>query len=135
VLDGEIVAINQEGSVDFDNLQSRWLIKDPIKAAQQDASNPTAFYAFDLIRLSDESVAGRSLLERKALLHKHFVVSDCLKTVAHFNDGITLYESCREQRFEGIVAKRTKSTYKPGIRSKDWIKIKFTQQDIFAIVG
>jgi bifunctional non-homologous end joining protein LigD len=57
VLDGEIIAFNEEGSVDFDNLQSRWMIKDPIKAAQQDQYNPTAFYAFDLIRLNDESIA------------------------------------------------------------------------------
>jgi ATP-dependent DNA ligase len=38
-------------------------------------------------------------------------------------------------KFEGIVAKRAASTYKPGIRSKDWIKIKFTQKEIFGIVG
>jgi bifunctional non-homologous end joining protein LigD len=135
VLDGETIAFSENGTVDFENLQNRWLISDPVRAAEQNLLNPTAFYGFDILRFNGASVIQENMLQRKSLLHKHFQESELAKLVAHFEDGMTLYESCRMHQFEGIVAKRADSLYKPGIRSKDWIKIKFTAKDIFAIVG
>jgi bifunctional non-homologous end joining protein LigD len=40
-----------------------------------------------------------------------------------------------EQRLEGIVAKRANSGYQTGVRSRDWIKVKFTQTGNFVVVG
>jgi bifunctional non-homologous end joining protein LigD len=61
--------------------------------------------------------------------------SKALKLVSTFDDGLALFGACREQQLEGIVAKKQHSFYRSGERSKDWIKIKFTQTEQFVIVG
>ena len=35
-----------------------------------------------------------------------------------------MYRAALELSLEGIVAKRLASTYQPGVRSRDWLKIK-----------
>ena len=51
-------------------------------------------------------------------------------------DGRPLFELCRTQRLEGVVAKRAASPYRQGPkRSDDWIKIKSERDDEFVVVG
>jgi DNA repair protein RadC len=51
------------------------------------------------------------------------------------NRGIDLYCLAREKGLEGIIAKRKTSTYRPGKRSPDWLKIKARSQQEFVVCG
>ena len=52
-----------------------------------------------------------------------------------YDDGVTLFESTRAAGLEGVVAKRTDTPYRPGVRSSTWIKIKHNTVDEFVIGG
>jgi bifunctional non-homologous end joining protein LigD len=56
------------------------------------------------------------VLESLALNDRHCMTPDT------FEDGPALYQAVCEQGLEGMVAKRSASTYRPGQRG--WIKIK-----------
>ncbi len=51
------------------------------------------------------------------------------------DDGIALYAAALETGFEGVVAKRKTSVYRPGQRSPDWLKVKRTSSAEFVIGG
>ena len=51
------------------------------------------------------------------------------------NRGIDLYRLAKEKGLEGIIAKRKTSTYRPGKRSPDWLKIKARPQQEFVVCG
>jgi bifunctional non-homologous end joining protein LigD len=39
-------------------------------------------------------------------------------------DAVELFRACDQLGLEGIVVKRGRSTYRPGVRSNDWRKVK-----------
>ncbi|HSL70693.1 MAG TPA: hypothetical protein VK864_10660, partial [Longimicrobiales bacterium] len=41
----------------------------------------------------------------------------------------------QEQGWEGVIAKRIASLYRPGVRSKDWLKLKLEQTQEFVVGG
>jgi bifunctional non-homologous end joining protein LigD len=46
-----------------------------------------------------------------------------------------MLETARAESLEGIVAKRPRSRYLPGLRSRDWLKIKLVQRQEFVVGG
>ena len=50
-------------------------------------------------------------------------------------DGVALFDAAAEQGLEGIVAKRRASSYQPGSRSRDWLKVKVTFDADVVVVG
>ncbi|TDE14992.1 hypothetical protein E1269_02460 [Jiangella asiatica] len=46
-------------------------------------------------------------------------------------NGETFLQASAEQRLEGIVAKRLRSRYEPGKRTRDWLKIKNSQRQVY----
>ena len=133
ILDGEIVAF-ENGLPSFQKLQQRMHVRDPRQLQQLMKSVPVVFMAFDIIYLDGRDLTGLNLQERRTLLEEVVVPDDHLQvSPAIRNDGIALFEAAKAQDLEGIVAKRLSSTYRPGARSKDWLKIK-TVFDLDAVV-
>lgn len=135
VLDGEIVAFDTSGRVSFENLQKRWLIADREKAFEQDACNPVAYFVFDVLQADHTDVTRQPLAERKQVLLHTVAKSLHLKYVDDYDDAVALFEVTRSGGIEGIVAKRSASLYKPGVRSADWIKIKHRLIDTFVVLA
>jgi bifunctional non-homologous end joining protein LigD len=135
VYDGEIVAHDDHGFVSFERLQERWSLRRDAEIARADRTNPVSFFAFDILHLGNISLTYVALSFRRALLEDKFFKAPRLDLVEQFEDGITLFEACREQKFEGIVAKRLDSRYQCGLRTPDWLKIKYSVRDRFVIVG
>jgi bifunctional non-homologous end joining protein LigD len=51
-------------------------------------------------------------------------------------DGTALFDWCRRERLEGVVAKRKRSPYRPGPRrTADWVKLKCERDDDFVVLG
>jgi bifunctional non-homologous end joining protein LigD len=122
VVDGEICRIDPEGKTSFSELQQ--------------GSGPLVFYAFDLLELDGTPRIDEPLHERKAQLRK--LLDGRVKTVAYsedFDDGDALFSVAQAQRLEGIIAKRKSSTYKPGKRTRDWLKVKTENNEEFVVAG
>jgi len=114
ILDGEMLVIGQDGRPSFDLVQRR----DP-------ELHPAMFHAFDVLSINGTDTVGLSYADRRTLLRD--VVDDgdhWAVPTYHLGGGAELLAATAEQRLEGLIAKRVESNYRPGTRSKDWLKIK-----------
>lgn len=77
------------------------------------------------------------LTERKELLQKAVQSENSRFAVSRYieKNGISFYNLAEQQELEGIVAKRKDSKYYLDRRTKDWIKIKYLQDDDFVVLG
>ena len=127
VIDGELVALDDDGRPSFNALQNYSSPKTPI-----------IYYVFDVMVLAGRDVkaqaleARRDLLERKVLPKLTEPVRHTGELKASLRD---LIESVRAQRLEGLVAKRRDSRYAPGLRSGAWMKSRINQGQEFVIGG
>jgi bifunctional non-homologous end joining protein LigD len=101
----------------------------------KEAQNPSQLYIFDLLHQGDHDLTGCALKDRKQLLSEILLDANNVRQVLTCDDGVALYQACKAQMLEGIVAKKVDSKYRPGQRSKDWVKVKFTENDVFTVIG
>jgi bifunctional non-homologous end joining protein LigD len=128
VLDGEIVALDDDGRPSFARLQRRLHVRDGRDARRRAAADPVTFVAFDVLYLDgrlriDESYDDRrTLLESLDLSGPGFITTESFRGVA----GADVQAGTVANGLEGVVAKRQDSPYRPGRRSPDWVKVKST---------
>jgi bifunctional non-homologous end joining protein LigD len=135
MLDGEIVAF-EEGVPSFQRLQRRMHLRDSRRIEQMTKQVPVTYIVFDLLYLDGVDLTGRPLDERRRILEESVVASDTVQvSPVTEGDGLALFEAASSQGLEGIMAKKRSSTYKPGARSRDWLKVKVTFDADVVIVG
>jgi DNA ligase D-like protein (predicted ligase) len=127
VVDGEIVAFDEEGRPSFNLLQN-----------YGSADTPIGYFVFDVLVLAGRDVtqeplsALQALLEAKVLPH----LADPVRYVAPLEGSLqTLVHSVKAHGFEGLVAKRRDSHYEPGLRSGAWRKMRVNRGQEFVIGG
>lgn len=137
LLDGEIVSFDPEGRPSFERLAPRIHAQRPLDIEQARAAVPVVYLVFDLLGLGGHDLSGLPLLERKRLLSELVRGRGLVRVLDHLeDDGTALYEFCRRERLEGVVAKRKQSPYRPGPRrSSDWVKLKCERDDDFVVLG
>lgn len=136
VLDGEIVAFGRDGRPSFQRLQQRMHVRGDAAVAKLAARVPVVYLVFDLLAIDGEPICDAPLDERRALLEKILVPGPSVQLSAQVaGDGIALYEATRAQGLEGIMAKRGDSRYRPGRRSRDWLKIKVRRSTEVVVGG
>jgi bifunctional non-homologous end joining protein LigD len=125
VVDGEIVAFDEDGRPSFERLQSRMHLTGKTAIKRRSQELPVTYVIFDLLWLAGHSTTGLAYRDRRKLLTELDLDGDCWRTPAHHEgEGAALLEATRAQGLEGIMAKRLDSTYEPGRRSSAWIKVK-----------
>ncbi|MFN2462897.1 MAG: non-homologous end-joining DNA ligase [Candidatus Dormibacteria bacterium] len=137
VLDGEVVALDEDGLPSFGRLQERTGWKGGSSGHSPHASIPIVYYVFDLLHDSGHSLAEVPLEERRRLLRTRLLDGPSVRLLDSFGgeDGGLLFQLVRQQGQEGVVAKRLVSRYQPGKRSRDWLKIKAVRDQACAVVG
>jgi bifunctional non-homologous end joining protein LigD len=135
VLDGEIVALDEEGRSNFQQLQQRSGLTAEDDVRQKMAEVPIVYMIFDLVFLEellvDEPYARRR--ERLAALEladKHWQTPPY-----QVGQGSELLRSSLEKGLEGVIAKRLDSVYEVGKRSGAWLKVKNRQRQELVIGG
>ena len=129
VLDGEVIATGPDGRPSFGLLQERMTLRRPeaIRAAAR--TRPVTLLLFDVTWLRGRSLTAMSYRDRREVLESLALSSERIMVppVWPGTEASTALEGTAQQGLEGVVAKRLASVYRPGIRSKDWIKIKHTR--------
>ena len=136
ILDGELAVI-KDGKPDFFEIQKRSMMSNPVKIDMAAKKYPACFTAFDILYFEDRQVTDLTLMERKSLLQKAVTSENGRFAVSRFieKNGIAFYNLAKQKELEGIVAKHRDSKYYFDKRTKDWIKIKYLQDDDFVVLG
>jgi len=124
VLDGEIVVL-KNGLPDFELLQSRFGVDNPIQIGRLSRRMPATYIAFDILHLDGQDLVNQPLSDRRRKLRgiitdgAHILLSQYIreKGRAYFTNALKL-------GFEGVMAKKVSSAYQIGRRSDDWLKLK-----------
>ena len=126
ILDGEIVALDEEGIPRFQLLQ-KW---------QKRPTAPVVYVLFDLPWDNGRDLTGKSVIQRRERLREIITPVAGIQVGGYLEKrGVELFQLAKEKGLEGIIAKRKGSTYQPGWRSPDWLKIKARPQQEFIVCG
>jgi len=132
IVDGEVVAFDGD-ETSFSRLQRRLGVRDPGPALL--AEMPVYIYLFDVLWADGHDVRPRPLLERKTVLHDLLSFGGPLRYAEHRDtDGEAYYREACQLGWEGLIAKRVDSPYRPG-RNRDWLKFKCLNGQEFVIGG
>jgi len=134
ILDGEAVAL-VDGRPSFGALAERIHVRGARKVERLAAMAPVTFVAFDLLRYDDQNVLDESWTRRRALLESLDIDPAAAILSSVHADGASLLEAVRAQGLEGIVSKRRDSRYRPGVRSRDWLKFPIRPNGSFVVGG
>src|SRR5262245_26947162 len=93
------------------------------------------FYVFDLLHLGRTDLRSKSLRERRQALASLNFAAPILLSAALPGTPQEIERVMREAGLEGVVAKRIDSIYEPGIRTRNWIEVKFSKRQEFVIGG
>ncbi len=136
VLDGEIVALDDEGRPSFERLQRRIAVDEKREVARAQREVPVVFVAFDVLQVGPRVVTGLPLFARRALLARAVAGASLVTTIDGVeDDGTALFDLCKQRGLEGVVGKRLDAPYRAGERSGDWFKVKTEKDADFVIVG
>ncbi len=136
VLDGEIVTLDASGLPDFGALVQRVRTTNAARSRALAKSAPAIYAVFDLLWLDGHSVMDEPYSERRRLLADLGLASTHINVPDFYtSDGAGLLAATAERGLEGVVAKRLSSTYVPGRRSRDWIKVKSVRRQEFVVGG
>ena len=127
VIDGEIVALDEDGRPSFNALQN-----------SIGSETSVVFYVFDLIVLSGRDVSAEPLTARRALLERKVLptLADPVRYAGILEASLRdLIHAVKTQGFEGLVAKRCNSRYESGLRSGAWMKMRINRGQEFVIGG
>ena len=135
ILDGEIVALDDEGRPSFGLMQQRTGFQPGKRRLPRREGVPVVYYAFDLLYLDGLDLRRVALDERKLLLQEKIVPGGVIQFSDHYAEkGLDLLEAAKRRGLEGIVAKKRSSAYEEK-RSANWLKIKITQRQECVIAG
>jgi DNA ligase D-like protein (predicted ligase) len=123
-IDGELVALDEDGRPSFQALQHRTTTAMRI-----------VFYAFDLLSVDGRDLTRLPLDERRTALVRTVKGSSVLLSEPLPGTPEQIEKAVRELGLEGVVAKRRHSKYEPGKRSDAWIKVKFARRQEFVVGG
>ncbi|POY37309.1 DNA ligase D [Solitalea longa] len=128
ILDGEVVKEDEKGNISFHALQQ--FGKDP--------KGKIYYYVFDIIALDEHDLSDLPLIDRKKILKaftSHLNDPQVIFTPYFEDDGEKMLDLARKEHKEGIMAKRSDSTYHTRIRTANWLKLKIDKEDEFIIAG
>lgn len=136
VLDGEIIALDEQGMPSFARLQRRMHVASAATSLRLAEEVPAWYMLFDLLYLDGKSLMHEPYAVRRARLERLVPAGAQWKVPSNtVGDGAAMLDGARRMLMEGIVAKEFDSTYEPGRRSRAWLKIKVIQGQEFVVGG
>ncbi|HVN10793.1 MAG TPA: non-homologous end-joining DNA ligase [Kineosporiaceae bacterium] len=144
ILDGELVTFDAHGRPSFGRLQERMHVADVAVARRLAEQVPVVYLVFDVMHLDGRSTLRTPYVERRVLLEALGIGDGggdgrgggAWRVPPNFTGpGEDVLAASRENRLEGVVAKRAVSPYRPGVRSPDWRKVKHVRMQEVVVAG
>ena len=136
VLDGEIVALNEDGLPDFGLMQQSIGLPKHIRVAVPNGPAKVVYYPFDLLYANGRDLQRVPLFQRKVLLGQLLVPGESIQLMEYVEEqGQSFFAGATRMGLEGMVAKRRDSIYEPAARSGSWLKIKHVRSQEFVVGG
>jgi bifunctional non-homologous end joining protein LigD len=127
-LDGEVAVVDDQGRTSFQALQN---------ALSDSTGRNLVYFVFDVLYLDGYDLQGVKLADRKDLLRK--LIPDTARGVRFSADvrgsGQEFFKQACALGLEGAISKRADSTYRGGVRTRDWIKVKCGRRQEMVIGG
>ena len=151
IVDGEVVALDEDGRPDFGLLQLR--ISETVgsrapgrlagmarpateREAEEARRAPLVYEAFDLLYLDGKLLVNVPLEHRKRLLRSVLREHSRVRFASHVErEGVAFFEAARKNDLEGIIAKRRDSRYEAGRRVTTWLKVKVRPEQELVVGG
>jgi DNA ligase D-like protein (predicted ligase) len=127
VIDGELIALGEDGRPSFNALQNSTTVNTPV-----------LYFVFDVMLLNGRDIKGEPLDVRRDLLERKIIptLGEPVRYTGELKADLRdLVHSVKAQGLEGLVAKRRDSRYEPGLRSGAWMKMRINQGQEFVIGG
>ena len=128
IFDGEIVALDAAGRPSFSHLAPR------IQGHRVNVV-PITYLVFDVLRWDGRDLLDLAYVERREILHDVVEQGAFVAVPESFDDGAALWATTASQGLEGVVAKKVESVYRPGVRSRDWLKVPHRRCHSYVIGG
>jgi bifunctional non-homologous end joining protein LigD len=136
ILDGEIVALAEDGVPRFEELQQRIGLNIEADVRRKMKQVPVYYFAFDLLYLDGHRLTDLPYEERRERLRSLQLAGPSWQTPEHqVGHGEAMLEASRASGLEGVVAKRLDSPYEESRRSSHWLKIKNRRRQDLVIGG
>ncbi|HWM17917.1 MAG TPA: non-homologous end-joining DNA ligase, partial [Microbacterium sp.] len=136
IVDGEIVALDERGRPSFPLLQTRMNLQRAGDIAREAKRTPVQYYLFDVLGARGLDVTSRSLQERRLILEN--LAADAVAPIVVppvFDDVDGALATSQQFDLEGVVVKDPASTYRRGIRTESWLKVKLTRTQEVVLAG
>jgi bifunctional non-homologous end joining protein LigD len=133
ILDGELVALDDEGRPNFGQLAHRLHLTSKSVIARLAKETPVSLLVFDLLYLEGRSLLAQTYDRRRKALESLKLAGDTFAVPPSVRGkrGADVLAVAKERGLEGVVVKRRDSTYQPGRRNGDWVKVKnFRTQEV-----
>src|SRR3954447_9764197 len=128
VLDGEIVAFDENGRPSFERMQQRMHLTDDNVVRRRMKTHPVVYVVFDLLYLDGRDLTTEPYERRRELLEGLELSGESWQTPGHsVGHAKELLAASKEQGLEGVMLKRLDSVYAPGKRTGAWLKVKNTR--------
>lgn len=124
IIDGELAALDADGRPSFQLMQNRQIGRPHI-----------VYFAFDILVHGGVDVMKRPLSERRSLLRSTVIPNDHVSISEFSTSSQQILQFVKEQKLEGIIAKKADSLYEPGKRSGAWVKTRIHLAQEFVIGG
>lgn len=109
ILDGELVGMDAEERMDIRELQRK--------------RSRATLHVFDVLEVDGEPVIRQPWEYRRGRLEALVLETDHVRLMRTEDRLDVLRDAVLELELEGIVSKRRTSSYRPGVRSRDWVKL------------
>jgi DNA ligase D-like protein (predicted ligase) len=125
ILDGEVVALDENGRSDFGLLQNF-----------RSAESKIHYYVFDILVHKGRDISQSPLSDRRKILEKVLTPNDHISSLP-VEDGSSkkILSFVKKHGLEGVVAKRSAGVYEPGRRSGSWCKYRINLGQEFVVGG
>jgi bifunctional non-homologous end joining protein LigD len=137
VLDGEVVALEGDQIVRFGALQGRMHLTSSAQIERLSREQPAALVAFDLLLEGENPLLNAPWRDRRTALEDVLgeYESGTIRISEVSEELERLQDRARRSGWEGLIAKRPSSPYRPGKRSSDWVKLKMENQQELVVGG
>lgn len=126
VVDGEVVALDEDGRPNF-NLLSQF----------RSSASSIHYFVFDMLICQDRDLTKLRLSQRRELMKSHLTFySSRIRIAEQFEASANdMLAAVRQQQLEGVIGKRKDSLYEPGRRTGSWVKCRVNRGQELVIGG